>query len=78
MRLDHLLSKEQCRRETGGTHPKVDLSESLVRNAEEAKEVVSARCIVFRDRGSGAESGTLKTAQPDGNILRRNQKRNLR
>ena len=39
MRLDHLLSKEQCRRETGGTHPKVDLSESLVKEAEEAKKL---------------------------------------
>ena len=65
MRLDHLLSKEQCRRETGGTHPKVDLSESLVRNAEEAKEVVSARCIVFRVRPEASKRESESQANLD-------------
>ena len=57
MRLDHLLSKEQCEGESRSAHPKVDLSESLVKEAEEAKEVVSARCIVFRIRSG--ESGVI-------------------
>ena len=39
MRLDHLLSKEQCEGETWSAHPKVDLSESLVKEAEEAKKL---------------------------------------
>ena len=39
MRLDHLLSKEQCEGETLSAHPKVDLSESLVKEAEEAKKL---------------------------------------
>ena len=59
MRLDHLLSKEQCEGETRSAHPKVDLSESLVKEAEEANEVVSARCIVFRVRPE-ASKGDLK------------------
>ena len=39
MRLDHLLSKEQCRRETGGTHPKVDRGKAEETKPEPARSV---------------------------------------
>ena len=47
MRLDHLLSKEQCEGESRSAHPKVDLSESLVKEAEEAKKKLFLLAVSF-------------------------------
>ena len=39
MRLDHLLSKEQCEGETRSAHPKVDRSESFVKECRKTQKL---------------------------------------
>ena len=39
MRLDHLLSKEQCEGETWSAHPKVDRSESFVKECRKTQKL---------------------------------------
>ena len=60
MRLDHLLSKEQCEGETRSAHPKVDRSESFVKEAEEAKLfllAVSFSGFALRPEGEAVQAG---------------------